>query len=230
MLLDQGLPATVARGKLALSLACIAFGLMACASSPKVTHSPSQTFAVPQPAKVVVLRPTVSYEEVKNSDVRPTDPVDDGGVAAWLATLSQKRLQSNGLVATVNDDGNDRKLSDRLVRVNLDPETARGILANTCRENEDAVVLAQHLRVKVDSELYGRSWLDGRVSIALTVYFGPRKTDLSSTSLKAVLRSCASGEVLWQDTVFIRDVPRIKTPEFDGAVMKMFQNLIARSP
>ena len=158
--------------------------------------------------------------------MRPAGPVDDGGVAGWVEKLTLKSMEDNGLSVTLRANEKTEAEADRLVRKTLLGDAARELLADVCLDNEDTAVLVQYLRVKIDSETYGKDWIDGRIIFG-GIYLGPGKADLSSTHLRAALLSCTTGKVIWRNSVFIRDAPKIKTPEFDNAVTSMFENLIS---
>lgn len=197
--------------------------LIGCASSPKVTRVQSVKGPTEELTAVLVLPAQMSVRDIRDPSIAAPPDAQFADITRWLGERAASKIRSLGIEIEVADAlvaSNSAQAIQSAFAVGQ-PE---GAFAELCDAYGSAHVFAQRVRVKIDTELYGRSWIEGRV-FPLGIYLGPRQTDLSSSDIRMTIRSCETGSIVWQNKAFVREVPNPQSEAFRSVAENMLNPL-----
>ena len=194
----------------------------ACGTNSAIVTIPeTKNYFIAPDMGVIILKPKVTFELLENEKTCNSEGVKIEEIGQLLLDISEEKIHSIGLhssalpeVSNANKNGTKTVkesifAADRLVRFKLN-EADLNKLRSVCGMGSKKAVLIQYLRVKVDNE---KAWL----------ILGLLET--SSSYLRAVIRDCQSGEVLWKNEAFIRKNPNMERGIFEDAIRTMYDNL-----
>lgn len=160
----------------------------------------------------------VAFETTQTRRRPPRRLSSELEVSGWIRQIASDTLHQKGLTVWETEDQESltrdlTEMSDRLLRPRPPSQAALELLRQLDGEDPDAAVLIQYLKVEIGPE--GRfDAYAGRIQVALV-----------TSTLRAALIRCSSGEVVWRGEMFIRKVPWIKDPNFESAIAGMFKSL-----
>jgi hypothetical protein len=190
----------------------------ACTTVPITTAPPvPSTTEIPPNTRILILQPLLRFEEIQTEIVR-SESEYDALFKAQLLLGAKKELETKAYeVAEAVDPAFEQlhALSYRLAR-GIVPEEAKGILNSIASPDENSVVLAQYLRVKVGP---GGFW---------NSYTGEIHSTMSTMLLDVALISCRDGQILWTNEVLLRNLVAPESKEFLETIKLAFKTLTRR--
>lgn len=180
----------------------------------------------------MLLPPIVNFEHVANGELTPEQRSGVNEIAEWIHGIAEEEIGRKGFplrfvgegMAEVdqreNTTDNREYLCKKLVLSNVNPSTARDLIQDLCGESTNSAVLAHTLRVKIGQE---RSMeLVGLPPLYLGVV---QRVGMCSSYLRVAVRDCATGKILWANSVLFRDLPRMENPDFENAIRQLYSKI-----
>jgi len=178
--------------------------------------------------RILVVPVLIAYERVDDGERLPEAAFGGAELEAWIDALGNAVLGTPGDAAGASqpaaqspDPGILSGAAGHMVRGNLPPDQALAEMRPVCAGTSADSVLFQYLHVKVGLP---RGWKHEGVPL-LYEYWKP-VVNMSRTRLRAVLRSCRTGRLVWQDGFQIRTLPEPGNPELEQALTAIYQQLI----
>lgn len=218
--------------------------VQACASTPlpTPTQSEAKKYFIKPTKEILLLFPDVSV--ANKPDKKQTAPIEfrtDSNevtintktISERIQTLATDEMNRKGFIVNVGEplgiessklkshSGIPESLSKRLVRPSFNLSRALELVQDACRESNTAAILVHYM------ELVGieEGWT---VKGLPPLMFGMvPHAGLQTSHIRAALRDCGTGEILWQNEAFIREIPVNNPTFFDEVVKSLYQNLSA---
>ena len=190
--------------------------LWGCAS-PRVVRetSPETALASVRPAvSIAVLSPWLTYEETSSEALVDGNRYGAKEVQSDLVRAAMTALSARGFkTQQVAEDSPLAALtakSAELLRVTKSPELLDR-LKQAGRELSVEAVFVQHFRIKLGP---GSSW---------DPWSGAITTAMNSGDLRVAIVDAQTGASLWQNRVYLREVPRVDRKLYKEAVDSLYQ-------
>lgn len=206
--------------------------ICSCSTTPTVVEGDIIGSAISSKTEVLLLPPTIKFEHVANGKLTPEQRSGVNEIEEWIHGIAEEEIGRKGLslhfakkgLAEVgqqeNTTDNNEYLCKKLVLSNIKPSTARDLMQDLCGESTNSAVLAHTLRVKIGQE---RSTdLVGLPPLYLGVV---QRVGMCSSYLRVAIRDCATGKILWANSVLFRDLPRMENPDFENAIRQLYSEL-----
>lgn len=183
--------------------------------------APSPVPAFPSEAILLILEPGLRFERVTDEVTFSVPRQEEQKFKSILISVARQAVRSRG-IPLHQLEGPDEQIvasvaalearSARLGRGQV-MDDARSLLRQLAEWQPDALILAQHSRIK---EGPGGSW---------DPFSGAIRSSASTADLHAALIACRTGDVLWKNAVSIRKRPRPGERAFQDAVRQLFASL-----
>lgn len=175
--------------------------------------------------KVLILRPSLSFERVENETPLAPEAYNGPAVEELLASVAKTVLESRGL-ATVDPSVLEPRggltlfqelgaMTRNLIR-NPMPADTLASLERVRDLDENLTLLVQVAKVKVGPS---RSWDPNTGAIT---------SGMNTTRLQAGLVHCPSGRLVWRNEALLRDLPKLGTPKLADTLRTVYQTLSVR--
>lgn len=203
-----------------------------CSVTPAVVEGDITGSAIASTTELLLLPPTVNFEHVANEELTPEQRAGVSELAARIQGIAEEEIGRKGLSIRVAEEGvagvgpkestadHNADLCKKLVLSNIDPSKARDLAQRVCAGNTNSAVLAHTLRVKIGQERSAD--LVGLPPLYLGVV---QRVGMCSSYLRVAIRDCATGKILWANSVLFRDLPRMENPDFECAVRQLYGKL-----
>jgi len=203
----------------------ITLGLTSCVTSKTTTTTDKDAThnLLPPSIMIWVLPPKVSFESVDNSNESLNDAFNPQDLSKQIQQIAMeearrggfhsKRFPNNNVAVQLQDSSN------KLVRSSVQSNSFLEIVQKTCDETPNGSLLLHYLRVKVGQE---RSWKP--VFGGTAVYLNPT-VGMSSSYLRAVIRDCRNGRVLWNNELFARELANMDSATFMDSVRELYTSI-----
>jgi hypothetical protein len=208
------------------------FGVLLCSScstAPKIISLEKQNYTVNAMTQIKVVFPKVTFEKLEDIEEVPAGLTDSQEIAQWVSGLTLQEMRHKGLGADTlpiderNASGLNKKnltfFADDLVRMNPSEESLK-VFHEACKAEDNVSMAFHYLRVKLGKDRY---WVVN--GVPLIAWNAVPQVPMSNSTLRAVLRRCPDGDVLWRNEVFLRDIPAVGEASFERAVGHLYQNL-----
>lgn len=190
-----------------------------------VNQSSAATTVVSLPGRLLVLSPKVVFEDVRSEALLPPEMHHGPEICEALAAAALEALRACGAASvTLAKDG---KLSpDQLVLAEKSSASANRLFLSS----PDASVLANLKALATSGEPTSVLVQFTRVKVGPDGYWNPNagRTALSSAStshFQAAILDCQSGRIVWQSSVYLRDVPRPGSSDLTNALRLLYASL-----
>lgn len=189
------------------------------APEPAQAPTPEAKPVGPPGPKIILLKPTMQFEDVRSSALTPAQAgmgweyeaqllnAAKEAVGTKLPVVELEKLDPAGTEACQRLQA----LASRLARGNINEE-AREALSRLAALDEDQLVLVQFFRLKKGP---GRSWDPNTGAITSSV---------ESTLMQAALVSCKTGRVIWKGEQFFRKAVMPTSPKFQKSLALLYQD------
>jgi hypothetical protein len=196
-----------------------------CATAPvSITRNPLTVKSLDPKSPILVIKPFIRFERMEDESALPVPPSASDTIERSLAIAALHEVESRHLTPIDYrglEDDNLLAMCDRLQ--SMSPQLCSGLvddqadyaLKHLAVLMEHPTVLVLYLKVKVGSS---GSW---------NPYSGAITSPNSSSHFQASLIGSDMGEVLWQNQVLLREVPRVDNSNFReslGLLFKTFPN------
>jgi hypothetical protein len=177
--------------------------------------------------RLQVIPVLIAYDRIDDGERLPEAAFGGAELKAWIDGLGNDYFGTPGIAADTQhaaarhpDPGALSGAAARMVRSNLPSDEALAALRPVCTGTAPDRVLFQYLHVKIGLP---RGWKHEGVPLVYE-YWKP-VVNMSRTRLRAVLRSCRTGEIVWQDGFQIRALPEPGNPELEQALTAIYRQL-----
>lgn len=200
----------------------LAFFLTSCATMPKtISTTPAYEAVLPADSRIFILQPLLKFERLQDEVI--LDPSNFGGtsiVSSLNTTARNAVLRSKYQVAEtevmnapeiVDLYSRLQSLSSRLAAGQLNDE-ADTTLQRLSALDQNLVILSHFLYAKV-----GRGGYWNPMSGAIG-------SSMSTSRLQVSLIRCSTGQVLWKNEVFLRQLPQVDNPKFAESLQLLYAN------
>lgn len=213
-----------------LSVVSLKFSACSTPTPSKVVLAETPTYFIDDKTGILIIPPKITFERKDTGQQVSEVNIDTEQIEKWICNISKEEIKEKEFLvldkmASEKDDeiratiNSMKECCDQLVRPN--PKISYlEVIKSTCGGNKTSAVLLQYLRVKVGSD---EEWS----FIALPpAFFGMMpKVKKSTSSLRSVIRECSTGKILWQNELFIRELPNMQSKTYEKFIRSQFINL-----
>jgi hypothetical protein len=187
--------------------------------APAPAPTPAAKSVGPPGPKILLLKPTMQFEDVRSDGLAPTQATLDFEYETKLLDAAKEAIGTK--LPVVESEKVDlaegeacrrlQALASRVARGNINEE-AKDALSRLAALDEEQLVLVQFFRLKVGP---GGSWNPNTGAITSAV---------QSTLMQAALISCKTGTVVWKGEQFLRKALAPTNPKFQKSLALLYQD------
>ena len=197
--------------------------LSSCTTNPIVvsTMQPTYKAVLPNDSKIIILRPLLRFERLRDEVILNASEfggtaIEDSLYAAARAAAAKSKIEvidydSINTPEFFNLCSKLRSLSSQLAAGHINDEV-KEILQRLSVLNPNLLVLSHFLYVKVGPRGY---WNPCTGAIG---------SSMSTSFFQASLIHCNTGKILWKNKVFLRQLPRVNSPNFKESIQLLYAN------
>lgn len=194
----------------------------ACVSSPVVV--PKTTDLAPEinrDLSILIIPPCLKFESIQDEKPLKASDYNGDAIEKRMIAVAQQALNSKGFAAHDRETDSRSSTPETDNRFySLSPKLSQGVVSDGDKRymkqlastDDRLSVLVSYIKVKVGT---GAAW---------NPMSGIIRSDNSSCFLHSALIHCTTGQVLWKNQIFLRELPQIESESFSDSLDLLYRN------